>query len=659
MKEMVTDMYDFYRVAAVVPDVRVADTVYNVDKIKEKLSELDELDPGIVVFPGLSITGYSCQDLFFQESLIISSNEAVEELISFSNEINRLIAVGAPVRYQGRLFDAAFIIFKGEVLGITVKTMIPEHNEFYEKRWFSSADDLDTDMVFLSEIGIEAGEDYEVPIGNNIIYKIGSGVTVGVEICEDLWAPVPPSTWMALGGAELIINLSASNETIAKRDYRKNLVKQESASSICDYVYVSAGRNESTQDLIFSGHSIIAENGAIINENKDFIANDYIMIADMDLGKVKHDWLVNKTFADTAKLYKDIVGSVRLVSLAADELPESDGSYMPVAKLPFIPSSVNKRLKRCNDIFDMQVNGLAKRLRITGCKAVIGVSGGMDSTLALLVAAMATKKLERPMSDLVTLTMPAFGTTDRTKNNATKLIEALGGEVITIDIKEACELHLKAMGHNLEDKDTTYENTQARERTQLLMDYANMVNGLVVGTGDLSELALGWCTYNGDHMSMYGVNGSIPKTLVRWMIDSVVQNDIFPECNEILLDILDTPISPELLPPDENGNIVQKTEDSIGPYELHDFFLYYMMRYGYTPSKIYYLAKKAFKNDYNDDVIKKWMIMFYRRFFSQQYKRSCMPDGVKVGSVSLSPRGDLRMPSDAAVDIWLDEVEAL
>ncbi len=652
-------MYDFYRVAAVVPDIKVADTVYNVGKIKDKLSELDEISPGIVVFPELSITGYTCQDLFFQDSLIKASNEAIEDLLEYSESIERLIAVGAPVRYQDSLYDAAFIIWKGAVLGITVKTMIPEHNEFYEKRWFRSADELDTDMVFLSEVGINVDTDYEVPIGNNIIYKIGNDITIGVEVCEDLWAPVPPSTWMSLAGAEIILNLSASNETIAKRDYRKSLVKQVSASCIADYVYVSAGKNESTQDLIFSGHSIIAENGALINENKDFIANDYIMIADIDLGKIKHDRLTNKTFSDTAVLYKDIIANVRSVCLSGNEIPGSDGSYLPISKLPFIPASVNKRLKRCESIFDMQVNALAKRLEITNCKAVIGVSGGMDSTLALLVSAMATKKLGRPMSDLVCLTMPAFGTTERTKNNATRLIEKLGGEVITIDIKEACELHLKAMGHSLDEKDTTYENTQARERTQLLMDYANMVNGLVVGTGDLSELALGWCTYNGDHMSMYGVNGSIPKTLVRWMIDSVVQNDIFPECNDILLDILDTPISPELLPPDENGNIVQKTEEAVGPYELHDFFLFYMMRYGYTPTKIYHLAKKAFKNDYNDETIKKWMKMFYRRFFSQQYKRSCMPDGVKVGSVSLSPRGDLRMPSDASARIWLDEAEEL
>ncbi len=650
-------MFDMYRVATVVPDIRVADTDFNYERIIEKIDDLNELNPGIVVFPELAVTGYSCQDLFFQDALIKKSNEKIALLIEYSKSLNELIVIGAPMKLREKLFNAAFVIFKGELLGVTLKTMIPEHNEFYEKRWFSSASDIDTDMVFLSDIGIELTDDYEIPVGGGIIYEFSSKLRVGIEICEDLWSPVPPSSFMSLAGAEIILNLSASNETIAKREYRRELISKSSASNICEYVYVSAGKTESTQDLIFSGHSVIAENGVIINENKDFIASDYIMIADLDLGRIRHDRTANKSFSDTASLYKNIVSDIKTVSVMSDNIPESDGAYLPVAKLPFIPSSVNRRLKRCNEIFDMQVSALLRRLDVTGCKAVIGVSGGMDSTLALLVAAMAIKKLGRPMSDLVAITMPAFGTTERTKNNATKLIEALGGEAITIDIKDACELHLKALGHSLDDKDVTYENTQARERTQVLMDYANMVNGLVIGTGDLSELALGWCTYNGDQMSMYGVNGSIPKTLVRWMIDSVVQNDIFPECHDVLRDILDTPISPELLPPDENGNIVQKTEDSIGPYELHDFFLYYMLRFGYSPSKIYFLAKKAFRNDYKEDEIKKWMKLFYKRFFSQHFKRSCMPDGVKIGSVALSPRGDLRMPTDASANIWISELE--
>lgn len=654
-------MFEFYRVAACVPKVKPGDVDYNVNKIIEQLSEAYELGPAIIAFPELSVTGYSCQDLFFQQPLIDAAKKGISAILAATYDRSEAIIVGAPVSLNNRLYNGAFVMTKGKLLGISIKTFIPEHNEFYEKRWFSSAADLDINQISFSDLGIDSDQeyDYEIPVGNNIIYDLGNDIKIGVEICEDLWTPISPSSFLALGGAELIVNISASNETIAKREYRKQLVKQQSASLLCDYLYVSAGSSESTQDLIFSGHSIFAENGALINENHHFIDKDYILIADTDLGKIRHERITSSTFADTRAMFRDRISDLVSVKVSDAVLPESDGEYLIVSKKPFIPSSKLKRVKRCNEIFDMQVGGLVKRLEITGAKPVVGVSGGMDSTLTLLVAAKALKSLGRDPKDLVAITMPAFGTSDRTFNNSLELIKALGTEPVIIDIKDACIQHLKDLNHPLDQKDITYENTQARERTQVLMDYANKVNGLVVGTGDLSELALGWCTYNGDQMSMYGVNGSIPKTLVRWMIDSVVENVVFPEACDVLKDILDTPISPELLPPDKNGNITQKTEDSVGPYELHDFFIYYSLRYGYGPAKIYYLAKKAFKDTYEDEVIKKWLTMYFKRLFSQQFKRSCMPDGVKVGSVSMSPRGDLRMPSDASNAIWMKELESL
>ncbi|MCR5104104.1 MAG: NAD(+) synthase [Eubacterium sp.] len=652
-------MFDFYRVAAIVPEVRVGDTEYNKEKILEKVKEAQGYNAAIIAVPELAITGYTCQDLFFQTSLLEGSNKALREIMESTSGRNEILIIGAPFKLDNQLFNAAYVISNGKLLGVSIKTFIPNHHEFYEKRWFSSAKNLTKQYVYFSELGLgKALDDYIVPIGNNIVYKIGSQLSFGVEICEDLWSPVAPSNLLALGGAELIVNLSASNETIAKREYRKNLVKQQSASTLSEYLYVSAGSSESTQDLIFSGHSMLAENGALVKENEDFIARDYIMIADMDIEKIRHERTVNTTFSDSAELYQDEIASLYVVNTDI-EISESDGGYIFVTQKPFIPSSKSKRVKRCNDIFDMQVNGLLKRLQITGSRPVVGVSGGMDSTLALLVAAKTLRKMKKDPSELIAITMPAFGTTDRTFNNSLGLIRALGAEPLIINIKDACIQHFKDIGHDISIKDITYENTQARERTQVLMDYANAHNGLVVGTGDLSELALGWCTYNGDQMSMYGVNGSIPKTLVRWMIDSVVENDLFPEANEFLRDILDTPISPELLPPDENGNITQKTEDKVGPYELHDFFMFYNLRYGYSPAKIYFLAKKAFKDEYTDETIKKWMMMYFKRFFSQQFKRSCMPDGVKVGSVSMSPRGDLRMPSDASSYIWIKEIEEL
>jgi NAD+ synthase (glutamine-hydrolysing) len=658
------EMFEFYRTAACVPDMRVGDVTYNKEQILEKLKTAYDCEAGVIAFPELALCGYTCQDLFFQSSLLQAVNLALAEIIYATRNHGAAVVVGAPVQIQGQLYNGAYVLMNGAVCGITLKTFLPNYNEFYEKRWFSSASQLNQDTVSLREIGIcleEDGEeiDYEVPVGNQILYNIDNEIRFGVEICEDVWAPLTPSTWLALSGAELIINISASNETISKRDYRKSLIKAASASNMCEYLYVSAGAAESTQDLIFSGHSMMCENGTLLHENKDFIANDYIMLSDFDLGKIRSDRRKGKTFADTAALYPEQLRKTVTVTITDCSIPTSDGEYYIISDQPFIPTAKARRLKRCSDIFDMQVGGLVKRLSVTGCKPVLGVSGGMDSTLALLVCAKALKKMNRPSTDLIAITMPAFGTTDRTYNNSLILMKSLGATVVTIPIKEACLQHFKDIGHDESVKDITYENTQARERTQVLMDYANKVNGLVVGTGDLSELALGWCTYNADQMSMYGVNASIPKTLVRWMIDSVIEHEIFPDSTVVLRDILDTPISPELLPPDEEGNITQKTEDKVGPYELHDFFLYYMMRYGFSPKKIFYLAKKAFRERYAETTILKWMNTFYKRFFTQQFKRSCMPDGVKVGSVCLSPRGDWRMPSDASYALWLGELEGL
>lgn len=651
-------MFDFYRVAAAIPDIKVADVEYNLTQIMAKLDELKNESASVVVFPELCTTGYTCGDLFYQSTLIRESNNAIKQVVEKSEDYDRIIVLGAPLSVGSQLFNAALVIYRGKICGITVKTFIPNHNEFYEKRWFSSALDLKAEEISSSVILGAADASYSIPIGNNIIYSLEGNYSFGIEICEDVWSPLTPSTILALGGAELIINLSASNETIGKREYRSDLIKNKSASLLCDYLYVSAGSGESTTDLIFSGHSILAENGRLLMQNEDIAANNYIACSDIDMGRIRADRLKSKTHKDAFSYYVED-RSIRTVNICTNRDYSSDASLYKIKKHPFIPSSEAARLERCKNIFAMQVGGLYKRAQVTGGKLVVGVSGGMDSTLTLLVCAQTLKKLGRPMSDLVGITMPAFGTTDRTYNNSIKLMETLGTTIVTIPIKDACLLHYKDIGHDYNTKDVTFENVQARERTQVLMDYANKIGGIVVGTGDLSELALGWCTYNADQMSMYGVNASIPKTLVKWLIASVIKHNIFPESTEVLNDIIDTPISPELLPPDENGNISQKTEDSVGPYELHDFFLYYMMRFGYSPAKIYYMAQKAFGDVYDNETILKWMRMFYRRFFTQQFKRSCMPDGVKVGSVCLSPRGDFRMPSDASYNIWMKELDEL
>ena len=643
-------MYDFIRAASIVPKLEVGNTEFNTDEILKGIKKAEKADADIAVFPELAVTGYTCADLFFQQKLIRAIKCAVARICEEKFTLTAI--VGAPLEISGQLYNAALIICGGRIRGIVPKTFLPNYNEFYEKRWFSESTDLKRKTVKSRELGLK--DDYEIPVGRDLIFNIADEVRFGVEVCEDLWTAIPPSGFLAVGGAELIVNLSASNETISKRRYRRELVAQQSARCIAGYIYTSSGEGESTTDLVFSGHTVIAENGTVIAENEASADGDYMIVQDIDCGKIKADRLKIKTFKDCAAAY-GADESFREIDI---DMPiRGDGTLYDIKKLPFVPTVKRDRLERCMDIFSMQVAGLKKRLKVTGCKPVIGVSGGLDSTLAILVAAKTVKELGKDASEVIGITMPCFGTSERTHDNSWELMKTLGITAKEINIKEACRLHFKDIGHDGKTLDLTYENVQARERTQVLMDYAGKVGGLVVGTGDLSELALGWCTYNADHMSMYGVNAGVPKTLVRWMIDSIAKSNIFPESTAVLEDILDTPISPELLPPDESGKIAQETESIVGPYALHDFFLYYAVRYGYEPEKIYYMAKRAFKNEFSPEFILKWLKVFYRRFFTQQFKRSCLPDGMKIGSICLSPRGDWRMPSDASFKLWLDALE--
>lgn len=645
-------MYDFIRAVCAVPKLKVGDTVFNTDEIIKKIRVAEDAD--IIVFPELCTTGYTCADLFFQSRLQQAASEALQKIVTASEGSDKIIFIGSPLCIDGQLYNCAVCIFSGKICGIVPKTIIPNYNEFYEMRWFSSAEQLQKNEISATDAGISG--DYTIPVGNDIIFE-ADGVKIGCEICEDLWSALPPSTLVALGGAEVIVNLSASNETISKRNYRRSLVTQQSARCLCAYVYTSAGSDESTTDLVFSGHSLIAENGSLAAENKNTIDNDYLLACDIDLGKIKTDRLKIKSFRESAAMYAS-VKKFRTIHLPKKGFA-GDGSMCRIAKLPFVPETETERLERCRDIFEMQAAGLGKRLSAAGGKLIIGVSGGLDSTLALLVCAQTMKKAGRPLTDVVGITMPCFGTSGRTYSNSLELMKTLGVTAVEINIKDACLKHFSDIGHDENVYDLTYENSQARERTQVLMDYAGKVGGFVVGTGDLSELALGWCTYNADHMSMYGVNSGIPKTLVRWMVDSVIKYNLFPESTEVLKDIIDTPISPELLPPDAQGKIAQETESIIGPYALHDFFLYYAVRFGFTPKKVFRLAEIAFKNDFDRRTILKWLKSFYKRFFSQQFKRSCLPDGIKIGSICLSPRGDWRMPSDASPAVWLQEVQEL
>ena len=642
-------MEGIMRVAAAVPKLRLCNVAENAAAMAEQLHEAADRKASLVAFPELSLTGYTCGDLFFQKSLLQATEAGLQQMLEACPE-GVTAVVGAPVQADGVLYNCAVVLTKGKLLGVVPKLFLPNYNEFYEKRWFASGFQLQAEHVTL------CGQ--QVPMGRELLFESADGVRFGVELCEDLWTALPPSTFLSLHGAELIVNLSASNELIAKREYRQELVRQQSARCLCAYLYVSAGVGESTSDLVFSGHSMVAQCGGMVKENADYLAENYVLTADLDLDRIRGDRREQTSFAD-AQAHYGTLEPVRRVSCPALMLAESEPVELHVAKHPFIPADKASRQTRCAQIFDMQATALARRLRITGGKLTVGISGGLDSTLALLAACRAMDMMGLPRTNITGVTMPCFGTTDHTYQNALTLMTTLGVTQREIPIHEAVRLHFRDIGHNEQDHSVTYENAQARERTQVLMDVANQTGGIVLGTGDLSEIALGWCTYNADHMSMYGVNSGVPKTLVRWVIQTATENPAFAASKDVLQSILDTPISPELLPPDEQGNIAQQTEDLVGPYALHDFFLYYAVRFGMRPRKIYELAKLAFADDFDDATILKWLKNFYRRFFTQQFKRNCIPDGVKIGSIALSPRGDWRMPSDAESALWLKECEEL
>ena len=639
--------YGFVKVAAAVPLVQVADCFYNIEKIEGLMRQASEKGVQIIAFPELSVTGYTCLDLFAQQTLLDGAEEALLQLVSNTADLDILTIVGVPLRTENRLINAAVVFQKGAIRGVVPKTYLPNYKEFQEQRWFTSATEL-------RESTISIGEE-EYPMGSHLLFRSGR-LTAGIEICEDLWVPVPPSSLLAMEGANIIFNLSASNELIGKHAYLRSLICQQSARCMAGYVYASSGFGESSTDLVFAGNGIIAENGNLLAESPRFTMEEQLVISEIDIETLQNDRQVNTSFMyGTSGLPKE---KAQVVDFQV-RIPDGFSLTRPVDPHPFTPSGEALK-ERCEEIFHIQVAGLAKRLVHAHAQtAVVGISGGLDSTLALLVTVMTFDVLKMPRGQIIGITMPGFGTTDRTYTNACDLIRSLGVTLKEIPIKEACLQHFRDIDHDPSVHDVTYENSQARERTQLLMDVANPKNGLVIGTGDLSELALGWATYNGDHMSMYGVNGSIPKTLVKYLVEWVANHKVDDASRLTLLDIVDTPISPELIPADENGNIKQKTEDLVGPYELHDFFLYHFLRFGSHPSKIYFLAQKAFAGIYDNATVKKWLYTFFRRFFQQQFKRSCLPDGPKVGSVSLSPRGDWRMPSDAVSRLWLEEIERI
>ena len=640
----------FFRVAAVSPAVKVTDVDFNVSEIVKCLEAASAEGTSLIVFPELSLTAYTCGDLFHNRELLNVARNGLERLCEVSRRIAAPFVVGAPLEHGGRLFNCAVVFAGGAVQGVVPKTFIPNYNEFYEKRWFASASELPR-LDSIKVCGVDA------PFGTGLIFNL-NGVKVGVEICEDLWAPAPPSTLAATSGAIVIANLSASNDLIGKRSYLENLVKQQSARCICGYVYAGAGCGESSTDLVFDGKAIVAENGAILARSPRWQTESIVTVADIDVMALERDRLHNTTFSDSVSKSVDFkVVDVEYKSAAAVFSP-SDLRRI-VSPLPFVPEG-SALDSRCDEIVNIQAFGLAQRLRATGCRSlVVGISGGLDSTLALLVAIKAFEICGLDRKGIVGVTMPGFGTTGRTYNNAVDLMKGLGVTIREIRIDKAVMQHFADIGHDPSVTDVTYENSQARERTQILMDIANQSGGMVLGTGDLSELALGWATYNGDHMSMYGVNAGVPKTLVRHLVRYFAQLPEFVGVAAALDDIVATPISPELTPASDKGEIAQKTEDLVGPYELHDFFLYYTLRYGFTPRRIYFMARKAFEGMYDNATVLKWMKVFFRRFFSQQFKRSCLPDGPKVGSVCLSPRGDWRMPSDASSAIWLKEIEGL
>lgn len=638
--------YGFVRVAAAVPKLRVANCEYNAANIIDAINKADEMDTQFIVFPELSITSYTCGDLFHQQVLLNQAVKQLENILEKTMQTEIIAIVGMPLLVDNQLFNCGVVIQKGGIIGVVPKTYIPGYKEFYEERWFAPGSKCLSSTVSL------CGQ--QVPLGTDILFEAvdNSRVCFGIEICEDLWVPVPPSSYQAIGGATILFNLSASNEIIGKHEYRKELVRQQSARCIAGYIYTSCGIDESTTDVVFGGHALISEYGGVIAESQRFHNDEQLIYSEIDIEK-----LVNDRFKNTS--FMELIPEKRFRKIHF-KLKETKNKNITrnIDPHPFVPANNAIRDERCREIFDIQTSGLGKRLIHTGFKhVVIGISGGLDSTLALLVIANTFDKLQIPRKNIIAVTMPGFGTTNATYTNAIELMESMNVSIREINIKDACLQHFKDIGHDAEIHDVTYENVQARERTQILMDIANKLNGLVIGTGDLSELALGWCTYNGDHMSMYAVNCSIPKTLVKFLVQWVADNVVEDRTKNVLYKILDTPISPELLPPDSKGEIDQKTEDIVGPYELHDFFLYHMVRYGARPQKILFLAQRAFEGKYSCETIKKWLKVFYRRFFSQQFKRSCLPDGPKVGTISLSPRGDWRMPSDAEARMWLKELE--
>lgn len=639
--------YGFVKVAAAVPRVKVADCKFNSERLEGLITIAEGKGVQILTFPEMCITGYTCGDLFAQQLLLEQAEMALIQILNSTRQLDIISILGMPVVVNSTVINAAVVIQKGKILGVVPKTYLPNYKEFYEQRWFTSALQVSENSVRL------CGQ--IVPMGNNLLFETAE-TTFGIEICEDLWATVPPSSSLALQGAEIIFNLSADDEGIGKHNYLCSLISQQSARCISGYVFSSSGFGESTTDVVFAGNGLIYENGYLLARSERFCLEEQLIINEIDVECIRAERRVNTTFAAN----KANCPGKEAVRISTEFVNSKDLNLTRTFNPhPFVPQG-SELNSRCEEIFSIQIAGLAQRLLHTGAKtAVIGISGGLDSTLALLVCVKTFDKLGLSRKDILGITMPGFGTTDRTYHNAIDLMNSLGVSIREISIREACIQHFKDIGHDLNIHDVTYENSQARERTQILMDIANQTWGMVIGTGDLSELALGWATYNGDHMSMYGVNAGIPKTQVKHLVQWVAENGMDEASKATLLDIVDTPISPELIPADENGEIKQKTEDLVGPYELHDFFLYYFLRFGFRPSKIYFLAQTAFSGVYDDETIKKWLQTFFRRFFNQQFKRSCLPDGPKVGSISISPRGDWRMPSDASSAAWLKEIAEL
>ena len=631
--------HGFVKVAAATPDIRVADVAYNTEKIREDIAEACGNGAKILVFPELCVTGYTCGDLFTHDVLLEAARRAVLELAEFTADKDILVFVGVPLDIEGKLYNVAAALNRGKIIGLTTKTFLPNYGEFYEMRQFTPGP---------SEAGYISFEGDRIPFGPQILFQATAmeNLIVSAEICEDVWSPIPPSIGAALEGATVIVNCSASDETIGKDTYRRELISGQSARLIAGYVYANAGEGESTTDLVFGGHNIIAENGTILKEAQRY--HNEIIYSELDIRRIVAERRKNTTFQSEGE--RTLIRVPFYIESGKAELTRT------FPKRPFVPSDDQARAQRCEEILTIQAMGLKKRLAHTHSKtAVVGISGGLDSTLALLVTARAFDMLGRDKKDIIAVTMPCFGTTDRTYHNACEMSRKTGATLKEVRIADAVNIHFRDIGQDPENHDVTYENSQARERTQVLMDIANRTGGMVIGTGDMSELALGWATYNGDHMSMYGVNASVPKTLVRHLVKYAADETEDKELKRVLYDVLDTPVSPELLPP-KDGDIAQRTEDLVGPYELHDFFLYYMLRFGYEPSKIFRLAEKAFQEEYDNVTILKWLETFCRRFFSQQFKRSCLPDGPKIGTVALSPRGDWRMPSDACVAVWLKDL---